>query len=124
AVEDAHVGRAALALADDDVGPAVAVDVAGRHVDAVGEVAKGGEVLQQRAVRAAESEHVGAAAHAGTGDDVGPAVAVDVAAAHADAAREGGIVREEVVQGAAILAAEDIHVRAAAGVGADDNVGE
>src|SRR5262249_25675374 len=55
------------------------------------------------------------------GDDVGEAVAVHVAGADADTAREGRRESEEVSQ-YTTAAAEDAHFRSAAGIGAADNV--
>src|SRR5207249_11952966 len=57
-----------------------------------------------------------------TGDDVGKTVPGHVAGSHADAAREVLVEGEEGTQGPAVLAAEDADARAAAGVGADDDV--
>src|SRR5438132_496704 len=64
------------------------------------------------------------AARAGAGNDISPAVAVHVPGRHPDAAGERGVVSEEAVQHGSVLTAEDLDVRAAAGVGADDDVAE
>src|SRR6267378_2534180 len=64
------------------------------------------------------------AAGPGPGDDVGPAVTVDVAGGHPHAAGEAHVVWEKAEQWGAVLAGEGEDVGAAAGVGADDDVGK
>src|SRR5262249_46879328 len=97
--EDADVGAATAAGAGEDIGTAVAEIVAGRHPDAPGEGrVVGEEVGQNGGVGAATDGDVRPAARPGAGNDVVDAVAVDVARCHADAAGEGRIIGEEVVQ--------------------------
>src|SRR5207249_2820702 len=87
AIEDLDVRPAAGARPGDDVGQAVAGDVAGRHGDAAAEAGPVGKVaFQQRAVLAAKDLDVRPAAGARPGDDVSEAVAIDVADGHVDAA--------------------------------------
>ncbi len=77
----------------DDIGPAVAVVVGRADADAAAEAAAVGEEVRQQVgrIRAAEDPHVRAAAGAGAGDDVGPAIAVEVARRHVDAAGEAAV---------------------------------
>src|SRR5205823_8042670 len=82
AVEDLDVGEGAGVGADDDVGHAVAVNVAGRHEDAAAEAGEGEEAADQLAGLAVEDLDVGRAALARAGDDIVDAVAVDVAGGH------------------------------------------
>src|SRR5262249_61086199 len=104
-------------------GAAAAVDAAGRDVDAAGEAGVvGEETLQQRAVLAAEDLDVRRDARPGAGDDVGGAVAVDVAGGHEHAAGERPVVGEETPDQGAGEAVEDLDVRAAGGAGAGDDV--
>ena len=63
----------------DDVGAAVTVDVAGRHVDPAAEAGIRVEVGQHRPVGAADDPDVRAAAGVAARDEVVPAVAIDVA---------------------------------------------
>src|SRR5207245_523452 len=82
-----HVRSAAASGAADHVGEAVAVHVAGRDADAAGEVqVVGEEVVEDGTVLATEDGDVGPAAGVGADDDVGVAVAVDVAGGHVGAA--------------------------------------
>ena len=93
AVERLDVRAAAGPGPGDDVGIAVAVDVAGGHAHAAGESGGiGEEVVDDVIVGAAEDLDVRPAAGAGPGNDVGLAVAVDVADGHVDAAGEGRCV--------------------------------
>src|SRR5205823_3238975 len=66
---------------------------------------------------------VGAAARPGAGDDVGPAVAGQVARGDEHAAGEGPAVGEEALDAAAGGAAEHLDVRATARAGAGNDVG-
>src|SRR5262249_55724389 len=94
-VEHLDVRAAQLAGARDDVGLAVAVDVAGRHADAAAEVRLVGEVLADDGAVGVEDADVRAAAGAGAGNDLGLAVAVDVGGGDVDAAEEADVVGEE-----------------------------
>ena len=70
AAQHAHL-TAAAAGADDDVGAAVGIDVAGGHVDAAGErAAERRDRVQQREVAAVEHAHLPAAG-AGSDDRIG-----------------------------------------------------
>src|SRR5262249_17030963 len=123
--EDADAGVGAGAGADDEVGPAVAVDVPGRDAAAAGEVGGEGEQAGDPvAVCSAGDLYVRPAAGRGGGDVVSLAVAVHVAGRHLDAAAEGGVVGVEALENGAVLAAERLDVRPAAGAGAGDQVGE
>ena len=105
-LNDADVGAAAGAGAGDDVGAAVAVDVAGGDADAAGEAGGVGEEARRSArcrLGAAEDLDMRPAAGAGAGDDVGEAVAVDVAGGDEDAAGERGAVGEEAREVATTL---------------------
>src|SRR5207302_4016730 len=100
AAEDIHVRAAAGVGADDNVGEAVAVDVARSHVDAAAERGVKGHEIADRpgelvARRAVEDADVGTAARPGAGDDVWGAVVVHVADRHANAAREARVLGEE-----------------------------
>src|SRR5262249_52320779 len=124
AVEDAHARRPARGGAGDDVGLAVAVDVAGRHAHAAGVGL--GDAEQQGAIDAAEDLD-GAAAAVGTSDDVGVAVAVDVPGRDKDAVGlaggVGGEVTEAAGENAAVGAAVDADGVGAAGPLGGDDVG-
>src|SRR5205823_3202961 len=132
-VVDADVRSAALARSGHDIDHVVdaAVEVPCPDVDAAGEVRGIGEEAAQQRRRdrltegcAAEDLHVRAAAGASPGDDVAKAVAIHVAARHADAAGEVRAVGEEAEQLDAAAAVEDLDVRAAAFAGAGDDVGD
>src|SRR5262249_348183 len=91
--------RRAGRLADDEIGEAVAVEVAGGHADAAGLAREGGEVVQDGVgVEAAEDLDPG---RGGAGNDVGDAVVIDIADGDADAAAVGGGEGREAVQFAA-----------------------
>src|SRR5204862_6308688 len=123
-VENLHVRPAALLRARDNPDGSTAAEGARGHVDPTGEArVVGEETRQQRKVLAAEDLDVRAAAGAGPGDDVGEAVAVDVAHGHVDAAAEAGVVGEEGADEGAGLAVDDLEVRPAAGPGAGDDAG-
>src|SRR5262249_51835146 len=97
ALSDGHFRPAALVGRGDDVRAAVPVDVGGRHERAAGEGCRQGEEVANQLKRLAlEDADLRAAAGAGGADDVGHAVAVDVAHGHARAAGEGGCKGEEV----------------------------
>src|SRR5262249_21226860 len=101
AVKNADLRQPTRPGPSDDVGLAVAVDVARRNADTAAErLWKGEEVEQDGIGGAAESldlrqgTHVQAGddvweAGVGTNDDIGLAVAIDVAGSHEDAAAEG-----------------------------------
>src|SRR5207247_657882 len=122
AAEDDDVRSAPRVGADDDVGEAVAIDVAGGDERAPGEVGIIGEELADQLARPAVVDvDVGSAARARRGDDVRDAVAVNVADGHADAAREVRIVGKEVETDGAGRGVKDDDVGSAAGVGTDGN---
>src|SRR5262249_1720152 len=115
--EHLDVRHRALAGADDDVVDAVAVDVARRHACAAHEVAEGAAVADQLPRGAVEHldaavDALGAAVSVGADDDVGAAVAVDVAAGDVDAAGEARRHREEAHDLLAGAAVEDLDVPA------------
>src|SRR5207247_306068 len=96
AAEHGHVRAAARARAGDEVGVAVAVHVAGRHVAAAGKVRVVGEELaDQVSGLAVVDVDVRPAARGRGGDNVRHAVAGDVADRHADAAAEIRVVGVE-----------------------------
>src|SRR5438876_957487 len=83
---------------------------AGSDVETAGEARVVGEETLEHlrlAILELVDGDVGSAAAAGPGDDLGLAVAVGVAGAHADAAGEGGVVGEEAQEPGQVLAAED-----------------
>ena len=87
AVEDADARAAALVGRDDEVGLAVAVDVAGRDVDATGEGRLEGIDRKEHGVRnTVEDFDVRRPAGAGADDQVGDAIAVEIGGGGADAA--------------------------------------
>jgi hypothetical protein len=89
--ERLHVRPAAEAGPGDHIRFAVVVHVAGRHLDAAGEGGVVGEEAQQGGtVAAADDLDVRAAGRPGAGDEVGEAVAVDVAGRDEGAAGEQG----------------------------------
>src|SRR5207253_7980784 len=99
AAENSHVWTPALAGSRDDVGEAVAIDVAGGNTDAAAEIQiVGEEAGEQSAAGAGKDLDVRSAAGAGGGNDVGKAVAVDIAGRHKHAAAKTGIVRQEAAQ--------------------------
>src|SRR5262249_13249022 len=125
--EDLDLAAAALGQADDEVGVAVAVDVPGRDVDAAGVVQRPGrETVEQGQVGAAEDLDVGAAAGPGAGDDVGDAVAVDVADRHPPLAGEARVVGGDPPQEHEVAGPEEADDRAGRGgdhPGADPDLG-
>ncbi len=74
AIEDAHVRAAPVARAGDQVGIAIAVDVAGRHEDAAGKLPVVGVEARQRPFNrlplGIEDAHVRAATGTRAGNDV------------------------------------------------------
>src|SRR5581483_6588691 len=94
---------------------------AGGGVRVVGEVALN---LRGRTVGKLENSDVRPAASARAGNNVGQAAPGGVPGSDADAAGEGRVVGEEAHQTRAILAAEDRHIRTAAGIRAADDIGE
>src|SRR5262249_6627183 len=119
AVDDLDVRAGARAGADHEVGVAVAVDVGHGHADAAAEDrGEGVEAGQKGAVPAAEDLDVAAGPSGpGAGDDVGEAVAIDVARRHAHAAAEQVVRRQVEAQRAVGIV--DEHGRGGAGAGAD-----
>src|SRR5262249_25681271 len=111
----------------DDIGEAIAVDVAAGNVDAAGEIdVKGEEGLQGCSVPTADNFHLRTAARPRGTNNVREAVVVDVADRHADAAGEDVVVRgvirkgSEHVQGVLTGGVVNAHVRPAARVGRGD----
>ena len=89
AAEHPHPGAAAIAWGDDQVGHAVAGQVAGRDEHAAGEVRlERGECEQDRAGDAVVNDDAAGGAGAGADDQVGDAVAGYVGGRRADAAGE------------------------------------
>src|SRR5690606_10380909 len=121
AVEDADVRTAAGACARDDVGLAVAVQVADCHVDAAAEAGVVGKEAADRLAGLAKDAHLRAAARACAGDDHRAGGAVDVAHCDVDAAAEVFVVGKEAGAEGLAVAVEDAHLRAAAGTGAGDD---
>ena len=76
-----------------------------------------------RPVRPVECRDLGAAAGPGPGDDVGFAVAVQVAGRDVNAPAEAGVKRVKALEDAFVGAGEDLDVGAAARAGASDDVG-
>src|SRR5947209_2842211 len=86
---------------------------------------EGEEAVQQRQAHAVEDFDQRRPSGTGAGEDVGPAVAVDVTDGHAhDALEEGRAEGEEVGDQAAGLAVEDLNLWTRTRVGAHDDVGE
>src|SRR5439155_1198659 len=108
----------------DNVGPTVAVQVPGGHVEAIEyALVVGVEAEQHRGVGAAEDGDVGSGARTGAADQVRVTVGVHVAGGDADAAGEIRVVGIEVEEHIVVVGVEDQHVRSAAGIGArHDNV--
>src|SRR5207237_3433780 len=79
----------------DDVGLAVAVHVADGNTKTIYE----GRIISQErgAGRTVAAEHLDARRppSPGAGDNIGPAVSIDIARGHEDASGKGGIVRQE-----------------------------
>src|SRR5262249_29207414 len=108
----------------DDVGAAIAIEITGRHAHAAAEGgAEGEEVAEELSRGSAEDAHLRQAARVGATDDVGPAIAVDVAGGHVRAAREQRREREEVAEHREGLAVEDAHLRRRAGARGAKDVG-
>src|SRR5207248_326579 len=80
--------------ARDDVAAAVTVGVARGHEDAAGEAGVGEEAGPLRPGGAVEDLDVGPGAGPRPRDDVGPAVAIDIARRHAHPAGEAGVGEE------------------------------
>lgn len=91
AVVPGDAGAAAEARGDDEVGEAIAGDVADGSPSAAAEVRvfDAEEVEERGEIFAAEDPHAGAAALVGGHDHIGPVVAVEVARGHENAAGEG-----------------------------------
>src|SRR5262249_43528506 len=98
----------------------VLVDVTGGHEEAGGQGrAEGEEVAQHGAGVAVEGPDVGGAAGAGRGDDVGHAVAVDIANRYAHAASEAWVVGQEIELEGHRRAVVDLDFGRTAGIGTD-----
>src|SRR5439155_1207463 len=82
----------------------------------------GEEVVELPALESVRDAHVRATAGARDRHDIGAAVAVAIYGRHADAAREAGIVGEEVGEHGVVAAAEGDDIGTAAGIGADNDV--
>src|SRR5262249_5081785 len=124
AAESQDGQRAAGASPGGDVGKAIVVDVAGSHAHAAAEVGViGGKAGQDCPIDAAKRPDVTTPAGAGAGDDVGPAVAIDVARSYVDAAAEAGVVCVKAPQHATVHSAKRLDVRRPAGACAGDDVG-
>src|SRR5205814_1871374 len=101
--QDLSVPPGERAAAGNDIGAAIAVDIAGRHIAAAGEVnVEGEEVSDLRAVLAAEHDDVRAATRPGGANDIRSPVAIDVADRHAHAAGESGVESEEAGEEGAV----------------------
>src|SRR4051812_7730769 len=114
--------------AGDDVGPAIAVDIAGSQINAAAETGAVGIEAANRSGKlrsraSAEDPHVRSAAGAGSRDDIGHAVAIYIARRHANAAAKIASVSEEASQLGAVDPANRPNVRPTARIGADDDVG-
>src|SRR5262249_36724907 len=126
AVDDPDVGPTARTRAHDQVGRAVAVDVADRDPDAAGqpggirEQAKG-RIRKSRGVKNAD---VRPTAHAHPGDDLVCGAADEVARRHEYAPAEAGVVGEELREHVVhVEPVEDADVRATAHADPRDDVG-
>src|SRR5262245_41044878 len=107
----------------NNVRPAVAVHVTGRHEQAAAEIRTiRHEGPHELAGGAIENLHVRPAARAGAGDDVGAAVACHVPGGDTDAAREVGTIGHEPAEQTQVRTAEDLDVRPAARAGAGNDV--
>src|SRR5262249_34548552 len=117
------VRRPAGACAGDDVGPAVAIDVARSYVDAAAEA---GVVCvkapQHATVHSAKRLDVSHPAGACPGDDVAPAGAFADPRSYVDAAAEAGVVGVKASQQREIYAAQHLDVGRAAGSSGRDDV--
>ena len=123
AVPHPHVRSAPEPRAGDDVGEAVAVDVARGHVHAAGECrVVGEEAADWREGHAVPDPDVRSAAGPRAGDDVRAAIAVDVARGDEHASGERRVVREEAADLGERHAIPHAHVRAAAGPRPGDDV--
>src|SRR5205807_41239 len=98
AVEHLDVRPTAVTRSGDDVSAAVAGDVAGcdRHPAVEADVV-GVEAPQDGVGGAVEDLDVRPRARAGADDDVGAAIAVDVAGRHGDRADEGRVESQETL---------------------------
>src|SRR5205814_1772500 len=109
AAENADLGPAAGAGAADHVVETVAVDVAGRDVDAAREAGiEGEEIVEGGKILAADDADARPTAGAGGAQNVADAVVIHVADGHVDAAGEVLIEGEELVQQIAAVAVEDV----------------
>ncbi len=128
AVEDFHGAAAFAAGGCDDVGDAVGVHVYGGDSDAVGVFGFRGIQIKRKDRRAeggvgeaAEGLDEGGLAGVATDDEVGFAVAIEVARCDGDATFVAGFANFEIVQDRGAVAAEDFHASAACAL-ADDEV--
>src|SRR5262249_32598389 len=120
-----HMRPATGSRSGHNVRAAVAVDIAGCHVDAAGEMRIVSEKLGQHgAVCTAEHADVRSPAWAGADDNVGPAVMVDIPRGHTGTAHDRRSVSKEVLDQRAILTAKNLDVRPAAAVGTRNDVSE
>src|SRR5262249_6420995 len=121
ATEDLDVRAAAGTRAGNDVVKAVAIDVAGRHKNAAAEVhIVGVKAANFSSVLPVEDLDVRAAPRPGASNDIGHAIARDIARCHADAAQKANAVGEEVELLRAGLGIEDAHERCGAQIDSSD----
>src|SRR5205823_3748322 len=107
----------------DNVRPAVAVHVLGRHGHAAAETWSVGEEALQQRPGIGEDFHMRPAASPGAGDDVRLAVAVDVTRGHEHTTGEVRAVSEEVGNDGEAAAIEDLDLGPTTGTGGGDDVG-
>src|SRR5262249_54024807 len=126
AAKGPHPGLIRLVLTDDEVGLAVAVEVAGGDENPARIIrVKGHEAVEDvRGVKRVEDFDLRSAGGARARNDVGLSVAVDIARGHANPARESHGISVEAADFGAGLAAKDAHVRTAGRAGAGDHIRE
>src|SRR5262249_42557532 len=119
-----HMRAPARAGPSHDVDQAIVIEVGRRHTHAALECRNvGKETAHFSAGRSVKYLHVRAAARAGAHDDVGHAVAIQVAAGNIHAAKECGAKCHEAADKYAGGTVEHLNVRPAARTRAGDNVG-
>src|SRR5206468_253074 len=98
----------------EDVGMAVAVDIAGPDRDAAASRERVGEEIGElQAVLTAEDANAGGATGPGAGDDIRETIAIHIARCDPRSVANRRLVGEEAADLVAIQPAEDLHVRAA-----------
>src|SRR5207253_8008389 len=124
AVKDSDVTtRSATACACYNVGPAVTIYVARGYTNSAckpGVICK--ERHQKRSVYSAEYVNLRTASRTRTRDDIGTAIAIDVACGNVNATLETNTIGEEVHHHPIILAVKDLDLRGPVG-GPDDHIG-